>query len=233
MALSRWRLSWRIRLASATRIGAIRDGACEWPDRPLRMIVPLPAGSAVDMVGRLIAHKLSERLGQPVVVENRAGASGDIGADAVAKAPPDGYTLGMATSTTHVTAPMFNAKLPYDPVKDFAPVALVGILPYVLVVQSQAAGQDGRRADRARQGEAADAELLLGRQGEPGASGDRTVRRAWPASSSTTSPTGPRPRRSSTWSRAASTCSSASSAPCSRSIREGKLRALAVTTAKR
>jgi tripartite-type tricarboxylate transporter receptor subunit TctC len=105
-----------------------------WPDRPLRMIVPLPAGSAVDTVARLIAQRLSARLGQPVIVENRAGASGVIGADAVAKAAPDGYTLGMATSTTHMTAPVLNAKLPYDPVKDFAPVAIVGISPYVLVV---------------------------------------------------------------------------------------------------
>jgi tripartite-type tricarboxylate transporter receptor subunit TctC len=105
-----------------------------WPDRPLRMIVPLPAGSAVDTVARLIAQRLSARLGQPVIVENRGGASGAIGADAVAKAAPDGYTLGMATSTTHMTAPVLNAKLPYDPVKDFAPVTIVGISPYVLVV---------------------------------------------------------------------------------------------------
>jgi tripartite-type tricarboxylate transporter receptor subunit TctC len=105
-----------------------------WPDRPLRMIVPLPAGSAVDTVARLITQRLSARLGQPVIVENRAGASGAIGADAVAKAAPDGYTLGMATSTTHMTAAVLNAKLPYDPIKDFAPVAIVGISPYVLVV---------------------------------------------------------------------------------------------------
>ena len=105
-----------------------------WPDHPLRMVVPLPAGSAVDVIARLISQRLSARLGQPVIVENRAGASGVIGADAVAKAAPDGYTLGMATSTTHMTAPVLNAKLPYDPVKDFAPVAIVGISPYVLVV---------------------------------------------------------------------------------------------------
>lgn len=105
-----------------------------WPNRPLRFVVPLPAGSAVDVIARLIGQRLSSRLGQPVIVENRAGASGIIGADAVAKAAPDGYTLGMATSTTHMTAPALNAKLPYDPEKDFAPVAIVGISPYVLVV---------------------------------------------------------------------------------------------------
>jgi tripartite-type tricarboxylate transporter receptor subunit TctC len=98
------------------------------------MIVPLPAGSAADVVARLIGNKLSERLGQPVVVENRGGASGAIGADAVAKATPDGYTLGLATSTTHVTAAILNPKLPYDPVKDFVPLAMLGVSPYVLVV---------------------------------------------------------------------------------------------------
>ena len=148
-----------------------------WPDRPLRMIVPLPAGSAVDVIARLISQRLSVRLGQPVVVENRAGASGVIGSDAVAKAAPDGLTLGMATSTTHMTAPVLNAKLPYDPVKDFAPVAVVGSLALCGGGQSEGAGQHRRRADRAGEGKAADAELLLGRQRQPGASGRRIVRR--------------------------------------------------------
>ena len=106
----------------------------KWPRHPLRFIVPLPAGSAADVVARLIGQKLSERLGQPVIAENHAGASGTLGSDIVAKAAPDGYTLGIATSTTHVTAPIFETKLPYDPAKDFTPVALVGISPYVLVV---------------------------------------------------------------------------------------------------
>jgi tripartite-type tricarboxylate transporter receptor subunit TctC len=113
---------------------AIAQPVANWPDHPLRLVVPLPAGSAVDVIARLIAQRLTARLGQPVVVENRAGASGTIGAEVVAKAAPDGYTLGMATSTTHMTAPVLNAKLPYDPVKDFAPVAIVGVSPYVLVV---------------------------------------------------------------------------------------------------
>src|SRR5665213_3528799 len=113
---------------------ATAQPAANWPDHPLRLVVPLPAGSAVDVIARLIGQRLSVRLGQPVVVENRAGASGTIGAEVVAKAPPDGYTLGMATSTTHMTAPVLNAKLPYDPIKDFAPVAIVGVSPYVLVV---------------------------------------------------------------------------------------------------
>jgi tripartite-type tricarboxylate transporter receptor subunit TctC len=105
-----------------------------WPDKPIRVIVPLPAGAAVDVVGRLLMNKLGERLGQIILVENRAGASGAIGAEAVAKAAPDGYTLGMATSSTHVSTAILNAKLPYDPVKDFAPVALIGLVPYTLAV---------------------------------------------------------------------------------------------------
>lgn len=106
----------------------------KWPDHPLRFIVPLPAGSAADVMARLIGQKLSERIGQPVIAENRAGASGILGSDVLAKGAPDGYMLGIATSTTHVTAPIFNAKLPFDPANDFTPVALVGISPYVLVV---------------------------------------------------------------------------------------------------
>jgi tripartite-type tricarboxylate transporter receptor subunit TctC len=105
-----------------------------WPDKPIRVIVPLPAGAAVDVVGRLIMTKLAERLGQIIVVENRAGASGALASEVVAKAAPDGYTLGMATSTTHVTTAILNAKLSYDPVKDFAPVALIGLVPYALAV---------------------------------------------------------------------------------------------------
>src|SRR4029079_14086739 len=118
-----------------TGSGAIaQPAAANWPDRPLHLIVPLPAGSAVDVIARLIGQRLSVRLGQPIVVENRAGASGMLGSDAVAKAAPDGYTIGMATSTTHITAPILKAKLPYDPVKDFAPLAILGASPYVLVV---------------------------------------------------------------------------------------------------
>jgi tripartite-type tricarboxylate transporter receptor subunit TctC len=116
--------------------GAIAQTGTEgrWPDKPIRMIVPLQAGSAVDIVARLISAKLSERIGQTIVIDNRSGASGAIATEAVAKAAPDGYTLGMATSTTHVTTAILNSKLPYDPVKDFVPVALIGIVPYVLTV---------------------------------------------------------------------------------------------------
>jgi tripartite-type tricarboxylate transporter receptor subunit TctC len=122
-------------LAVGSAAPALAQSAeARWPDHPIRMIVPLPAGAAVDIVARLLGQRLGERLGQPIIVENRPGASGAIASDVVAKAAPDGYTLGMATSTTHVTTAILNARLPYDPVKDFVPVALIGKVPYVLTV---------------------------------------------------------------------------------------------------
>ena len=105
-----------------------------WPERPIRLVVPFPAGSSTDIIARIAAQKLGHRLGQQIVIENRAGASGNIGADAVAKAAPDGYTIGIATASTHAVAASLNANLPYDPIKDFAPVAMIGSQPYVLVL---------------------------------------------------------------------------------------------------
>lgn len=107
--------------------------AQEWPTRPIRVIVPLSAGSALDIVPRLVFEQLSKQLGQPIIVENRPGASGTIGARAVAVAEPDGYTL-LAHSSAFVIAPSTVANLPYDPIKAFAPVAALGNLPNVLVV---------------------------------------------------------------------------------------------------
>jgi tripartite-type tricarboxylate transporter receptor subunit TctC len=111
-----------------------QTGDAAWPDRPLKLIVPFPAGSSTDIVGRILAQRLGARLGQQVVIDNRAGASGNIGSDAVAKAAPDGYTLGIATASTHALAASLNANLPYDPIKDFTPVGMIGGQPYVLVI---------------------------------------------------------------------------------------------------
>jgi tripartite-type tricarboxylate transporter receptor subunit TctC len=105
-----------------------------WPDRPIHIIVPLPAGSAADTVARLIGTNLSAKLGQPVIVNDQGGASGEIGTAQVAKADPDGYTFGIATTTTLVTAPILSQNLRYDALKDFVPVAMIGYSPYVLVV---------------------------------------------------------------------------------------------------
>ena len=125
-----------IALASAViATSAIAEaGEDGWPQRPLRLVVPFPAGSSTDIIARIVAQKLSHRLGQQIVIENRAGASGNIGADAVAKAAPDGYTIGIATASTHAVAASLSPNLPYDPIRDFAPVAMIGSQPYVLVL---------------------------------------------------------------------------------------------------
>jgi tripartite-type tricarboxylate transporter receptor subunit TctC len=105
-----------------------------WPYKPVRMVIPFPAGGATDIVGRTIATRLSAALGQQVIIENKPGAGGAIGADTVAKAAPDGYTILMATSSTHSIGPAVNPRMPYDAFRDFAPVAHVANAPSVLVV---------------------------------------------------------------------------------------------------
>jgi tripartite-type tricarboxylate transporter receptor subunit TctC len=105
-----------------------------YPAKPIRLVVPFPPGGSTDIVARIVAQKLSDRLGQQVVVENRGGAGGTIGAEAVAKAPPDGYTLVVGTTSTHAVAPSVYGKIGYDPVKDFAPISLIAVTPYLLVV---------------------------------------------------------------------------------------------------
>src|SRR5829696_2496791 len=109
-------------------------GDANWPTKPIRLIAPFPPASTVDVVSRLLGQKLSERLGQQIVVDNRVGASGNIGADAVAKATPDGYTIGVVTSSTHAVAVTLSPNLPYDPIKDFTPISMIASSPYVLVV---------------------------------------------------------------------------------------------------
>ncbi|AMN43897.1 Bug family tripartite tricarboxylate transporter substrate binding protein [Rhodoplanes sp. Z2-YC6860] len=109
----------------------------EWPERPVKLIVPFAAGSSSDTIARIVAAKASEKLGQQIVVENRVGASTIIGTDAVAKAAPDGYTLGLANTTTHAASAALNTSLPFDPVKDFIPVAMIGSSPFVLISAPQ------------------------------------------------------------------------------------------------
>lgn len=109
----------------------------EWPDRPIKMVVPFSAGSSSDTIARIVAVKMGERLGQQVVVENRVGGSTVIGTDSVAKSAPDGYTLLLANTTTHAASAALNPNLPFDPVKDFAPVAMIGVSPFVLIGATQ------------------------------------------------------------------------------------------------
>jgi tripartite-type tricarboxylate transporter receptor subunit TctC len=107
--------------------------AQSYPSRPIHLVIPFSAGGLVDVPGRLIAQKLSEALGQPVVVDNKPGAGSTIGAESVARARPDGHTL-LLTSTTHVISANLYKKLPYDALRDFAPVMKIAEGPYVLVV---------------------------------------------------------------------------------------------------
>ncbi len=110
-----------------------------YPNKPIRMVVPYVAGGNADITGRLIAKKMSESMGVPIVVDNKGGANGMIGTDIVAKAPADGYTLLMDASGPLVINPVLYAKVPYDPIKDFAPISQVLTYQYVLVVPSSSA----------------------------------------------------------------------------------------------
>lgn len=124
-----------IRAAGASLVAAPALAFAQaWPSKPIRLVIPFPAGGATDIVGRLLAGKLGPALGQQVVVDNKPGAGGTLGADIVAKAAPDGHTILLATSSTHSIGPALNPKLPYDAFRDFTPVAHVASAPSVLVV---------------------------------------------------------------------------------------------------
>jgi tripartite-type tricarboxylate transporter receptor subunit TctC len=121
---------------SAATLLAARPGLAQeaYPARPVRAVVPYAAGGGLDVVTRIVCERLSARTGQPFVVDNKTGASGMVGADAVAKAPPDGYTLIQATIATMSIMPFMYAKLPYDALRDFEPVSVTTLNPLILVV---------------------------------------------------------------------------------------------------
>ncbi|AVP58622.1 tripartite tricarboxylate transporter substrate binding protein BugE [Pulveribacter suum] len=135
MALRRTLLSTLAACAAAAAFAPLANAqAGDYPSRPIKLIVPFAPGGSTDMVARMLADKMTQVLGQPVVVDNRGGAGGSIGADAIAKSAPDGYTIGMATVSTHGANPAIYARLPYDAVKDFAPITNVMSVPSVFVV---------------------------------------------------------------------------------------------------
>jgi tripartite-type tricarboxylate transporter receptor subunit TctC len=105
-----------------------------YPTKPIRLVVPFPAGGATDIFARTLSQKLAEKIGSAVVVENKPGAGGTLGSDLVAKSPADGYTLLLATSSTHSIGPNLNPKMPYDAVRDFTPIAQVGNAPSIMLV---------------------------------------------------------------------------------------------------
>ena len=127
--------------APATALLPKRLFAADYPARPIRLIVPFAAGGNADIVGRIIGDQISKALGQPVVVENRAGAGGGIGAEFVAHADPDGYTLLVASNGPLTVNPFVQAHLGYDPLKDFAPVALTSYVPHALILSGNVAAK--------------------------------------------------------------------------------------------
>jgi tripartite-type tricarboxylate transporter receptor subunit TctC len=133
MTISRRNLLLALGLTPAS-FALPRAAFAAYPDRPIHLIVPFAAGGNADAVGRIIGEVLHQALGQPVVVENRGGAGGSIGAEAVAKAAPDGYTLLVGSNGPLTVNPFVQAKLGYDPLKDFAPVALTSYVPHCLAV---------------------------------------------------------------------------------------------------
>ncbi len=131
-----WGLASGLSLGLATPVSA--QG---YPERTVKLVVPFAAGGSTDLVARLLADKMGPILGQTVIVENRGGGGGTLGADAVAKAKPDGYTIGMATMSTHGSNPAVYTRLPYDPIKDFAPITNVVSVPSVFVVHPSVPAQ--------------------------------------------------------------------------------------------
>jgi tripartite-type tricarboxylate transporter receptor subunit TctC len=122
-------------LATMALLGAGLACAQSYPDRPIKLVIPWPAGGITDSAGRVMAQRLSDRMSTPVVVENRAGAAGTIGAEAVARSAPDGYTLLLASAETHAIAPNLRAKLAYDPLKDFVAITPFAINPFSVVAR--------------------------------------------------------------------------------------------------
>jgi tripartite-type tricarboxylate transporter receptor subunit TctC len=123
-------------LSAALALPAGETLAQQWPSRPIRFVVPLPPGGSPDYLSRLLAERLQPVLGQPLVVENKPGAAGNIARDFVAKAPADGYTILMSESA-HVMSAAVGAKLPYDPIRDFEPISLAATIPFGLTVNSK------------------------------------------------------------------------------------------------
>jgi tripartite-type tricarboxylate transporter receptor subunit TctC len=130
---------------------ALPAAAQTYPNRPIRMIVPFPAGGATDILARALSQKLGEKIGQPVIVDNRPGAGGTIGADAASKSPADGYTLLLATSSTHSIGPAINPKIPYKADTDFTPIAYVASSPNIVLVPNSSPSRTMREfIDHAR-----------------------------------------------------------------------------------
>ena len=134
--VSKWLVVFLSALGLAAALPPAHAQAPAYPTKPVKLVVPFPPGGSLDIAGRLIAQKLTEMWGQSVVVENKPGAGGNIGADFVAKSPADGYTILLGALSTHAVNPSLYKTMPYDAVRDFAPITLIAITPNVLVVNA-------------------------------------------------------------------------------------------------
>ena len=131
----------RVLLASTLALGLAGTAAAEFPERQVTLVIPFAAGGSTDVVGRIVAERMSAELGQQIVVQNVGGAGGSLGAQQVAQAEPDGYTILMGTVATHALNPLILKQKPYDPVADFAPVSLLVLVPNVLAVHPDVPAQ--------------------------------------------------------------------------------------------
>ena len=153
----------RISLAVAALLAAGSPIAAQeqpYPSRQIELVVPFPAGGGADVSARMVAQIAGDSLGQPVVIQNKGGATGAIGSEYVARATPDGYTLLLATGSTHAVLPAYRTDLPYDTVTSFAPATLVALIPNMLVVNpEEGAGRERRRTDQVPQGQPGQAQF--------------------------------------------------------------------------
>lgn len=163
-------LLWALLSVALAGVPAVAQ-AQAYPTKPIRLIVTFAAGGGTDLAARAVAPKLAEALGQPVVVENRAGANGAVGAEATAKSPADGYTLMVGAAGTLAVAPHLNAKLPFDPFKDFAPVSLLATSAFVVSVNPSVKAQSIR--ELVALAKASPGSLTFGSSGTGGAHSSR------------------------------------------------------------
>ena len=168
--------SCQLRRRALARRGARRAQAQDFPTRPIRIVIAFPAGGPTDFVGRLVADKVKDILGQTVIIENKPGANGAIGADFVAKAEPDGYTLFLTTVGAVAITPHMRTDLPYDTLRDFAPVTLVVRNTTVLVVRADSPVKSAKEFVAIAKEKNGDAAVRLDRRRLHHASRDRAVR---------------------------------------------------------